>query len=481
VRLAWLAIVLWCAGVTSDAEGAEVLGPAYLVYAGPYSASPSSAFGHLFLALASEPGQPPPLWDVITFNAETFGSDPVRYFSVGIVGGFLGRFSRVDFHEKTRQYGVLDDRDLWLIQLELTPGERRELDRAIERRAGAWFPYTFFAKNCAYYLQLLIAEVASEVAMPSGIVSPTGVFEEVQRSAIGGATFFRPALSRRLLSVGRTLKVAVRDRLERSPWTDLAADTAWHHQLAPDERKYVQELFALKAVTAVGRLSADAEAGLAHLRALTAIVDLPVSIEPDYRERGEPVSLPGFHHYSRLRVTHGSDPAGSNRTTVAFRGALHDGADPWYGHRPMNEMELLSVALSTTHSLDLRLESAVLFSQRALAAKDWVRDRRSWMLEVQARRGGLLSTEGLHFEMRSGGGKTFVLPLNLHGYGLVTLAGVGEWGVGAAVAPGLEVGILGLSFERWRWGARVTTERHLTDWSRSHDRIRGWVRLDLGA
>ena len=34
---------------------------------------------------------------------------------------------------------------------------------------------------------------------------------------------------------------------------------------------------------------------------------------------------------------------------------------------------------------------------------------------------------------------------------------------------------------RWRCGARPTTERDIADLSGSHDRIRGWVRFDLGS
>ena len=52
-------------------------GPAYLAYAGPYSGSPSSAFGHIFLVLARSPEDPLPLWEVVTFTAVTHDVDPV--------------------------------------------------------------------------------------------------------------------------------------------------------------------------------------------------------------------------------------------------------------------------------------------------------------------------------------------------------------------------------------------------------------------
>lgn len=468
-------------GTEAAAQTTPGKGPAYLVFAGPYSSSPSSAFGHLFLALADEPGQAPPLWDVVTFNAETFDADPLRYVTVGILGGFLGRYSRVSFHEKTREYGVLDDRDLWLVELRLTAEERVALEPALARREDAWFPYTFFSRNCAYYLQLLLAEVTGAVPMPSGAVSPTGVFDEVRSTRLGGATYVRPAASHRLRERSAALSRPVMDRLREEPWTELAADTAWQTLLGSTEQRLVHEVFALKAARRRRSLPREVHDGMAQLRSATVRVGTEPESAADFRERGEPAMIPRFHRYTRLRVAQGRDGVDRDRTTLALRGAMHDEADPWDGHQPINTMELLGLVLSTrTDRLEPRVESVVIFSQRALGAGDWIRERASWMLELQGRRGGLFSADGFHVELRSGGGQTLRLPLELHAYGLLSLAGVAQWGEGAALAPGLEAGIVGLTFERWRWGVRWTTERSLGSWSRTHTRARIWARVDAG-
>lgn len=475
-------------GSPAAARADSARGPAYLVFAGPYSSSPSSAFGHLFLALADERDQAPPLWDVITFNAETFGADPLRYVTVGILGGFLGRYSRVSFHEKTREYGVLDDRDLWLLELRLTAAERAALDEAIRAREGSWYPYTFFSKNCAYYLQLLLAEVTGVVSLPSGTVSPTGVFDAVRGTRVGGPTFFRPAASRRLMASSASVAPHVRERLEDDAWMTVAADTAWHGALRPHDRRFVQQVLGLRSTRRSTSIPPAAHDGLARLRVANVRATRRPATGAGLRGAGEGVTIPAsrvtmpaFHRYSRLRLLQGRGAVGEARTSVALRGAMHDEADPWFGHRPLNTMQLFGLRVSTgTVRFAPRVEEVVVFSQRALAAGDWIRRRRSWILELQARRGGLFSSDGMHLELRSGGGRTVGLPLGLHAYGLITVAGVGEWGEGAAVAPGLEAGLVALTFDGWRWGARWTTERALGDWSRTHTRMRAWARVDLG-
>lgn len=463
------------------AQDASVTGPVYLVYAGPYSASPSSAFGHLFLAMAASVDEPPPLWDVITFNAETFGADPLRYLTIGIKGGFLGRYSRVQFHEKTREYGVLADRDLWLVELDLSDSERRELEKVLEEREDDWLPYTFFSRNCAFYLQSILAEVTAAVPAPSGVTSPISVLQAVQNSPLGGEAFFLPALSQRLLRMANGLGEMARARLASGEWRVAAADTAWHKELNGYERRFLLEFLSLRLEETNVGLSKEEVAGLASLR-VGAATDGPLDETPYPTSRREPLEAPRFHDYTRLRFAQGVDAQREARTHVQIRGAMHGASDPWYGHRPITTLDLLSLQISSaTRELRPRLESLVLFSQRALAPGDWIRSRASWLLELQARRGGLFSEHGTHFELRAGSGGTWTLPLGIHAYALATTGVVGDWGEGIDLAPGLEIGLLARPLETLRFGGRVTHERRLTDWPTHHTRWRFWGKCDLGS
>lgn len=485
---AWVALLL-AAAAPLEARAAEAErepGPAYLVYAGPYSSSPSSAFGHLFLVLAEDAQVPPPLWSVVTFNAVTFDADPIRYLTIGVAGGFLGRFDRFAFHQKTREYEVLDDRDLWLLELRLDGGERAALEEVIRRVSGGWFPYSFFQRNCAHYLQAVLSEATGAVPPPSGVVSPAEVFRDVQRSGIGGAAYHRPSASRRIDALASEAAPELRRRLRTADWTAAAADLEWISGLSRSERLLAQEVFALRSLEAGAALPAATSEGLARLRLLNAEprahdAEESGALALGARGPGVPIPAPEPHGYPRVRLVYAAPREGTARVHLRFRAAMHDESEPWLGQQPASTMELLAVeASSPVDRAEVRLESAVLFAQRSLAPSSWTRTRGSWLLEALARRDGLFGEAPLHVEARAGLGKTLKLPLDTYVHGLVTVAGVGAFGEGAALAPGVEVGFVSLASRRWRLGGTWTREHDAFAWSRSAERIRLWTRVDVG-
>jgi hypothetical protein len=169
------------------------------------------------------------------------------------------------------------------------------------------------------------------------------------------------------------------------------------------------------------------------------------------------------------------------RLTLRYRAAMHDETDPWLGQRPASAMELLGLAVSTPLDRpEARLDAAVLFSQRSLAASDWTTRRGSWLLEATSRRGGLFGATAYHAELRGGLGVTVDLPASTTAWGLATLAAVGALDHGAALAPGLEAGLVAFTGSRWRLGGTWTREVDLLRRSRAADRLRLWTRLDLG-
>jgi hypothetical protein len=481
-RHPWLALLFVVAiPRLGAAEPAGEPGSAYLAYAGPYSSSPSSAFGHLFLVLAEDARDPPPLWNVVTFNAVTFDADPLRYLTIGIAGGFLGRFDRFAFHQKTRDYEVLDDRDLWLLELRLTREQRTALVEVLGRAEGRWHRYSFFQLNCAYYLQAALADATGAVAQPGGVVSPAEVFKEVQRSSLAGAAYRRPSASRRIAALAARAKPAFSKRLRIADWRVLAADLQWISSLTSAERLLAQELFALKSLHADSVLPAATREGLATLRLLNAQPQDAASEATSITGAGLPIPQPEFHGYPRLRLLYSAPRTATGRVHLKFRAAMHDETDPWQGQQPASTMELLGVELSSpANRPQLRLESAVLFAQRSLAASDWTSDRSSWLLEALARRGGIFGSDATHLEARAGFGKTLRLPAETYLHGLVTFAAAGAYGKGAALAPGLEVGLLSLVASHWRFGGTWTQEHDLLEWSRSAQRLRLWTRVDLG-
>lgn len=467
--------------VAAPASGQSEPGPAYLAYAGPHSSSPASAFGHLFLVLAASDSMPVPLWDVVSFGADTDGAGPLKFFVAGIVGGFSGRYERVPFHEKSRDYESIDDRDLWLLELRLSADERRRLDEVIDAAAGLRYPYTFFVRNCAWYLQELLARADVGLPAPSGLTSPTDVWSMIANTTLAGRTLFRPAAHRRIAMQYAMLDDRAVRRIERDPWDVVAADTAWIARLDPASRMVVSEYAGWRSVKTRGRLPPSTIVGLAALRDFIATnANEPArnwGADPDMAA-GTIVRPPAFHRYTRISAGYRTG-SGGNRLQLRIRPALHDQADPWVAHRPVNTLEFLTIEVSgRPETMDLRLESFVLFSQRSLTANSWLDRRSSWMLEAVLERGGLAS-RGLQAAIRTGSGKAFATN-TFHAYGIIT-AGAAASTDAATLAIGFELGALLTGGDRWRGGGRWVHERDVAA-------IRGagvsraeiWGRRDLG-
>lgn len=455
------------------------LGPVYIAYAGPYSSSPSSAFGHLVLLLPSSSAEPVPLWDVVTFGAETFDAGVIRYLGVGIMGGFLGRYQRVPFHEKTREYALLEDRDLWLVELELTTQERSALDKELSSVKGYWYPYTFFSKNCAYYLQSIISRATGAIPPPKGTVSPIGVLDAVLKSSLAGQSYFRSAESYRLADMSKEIPPSVINRLRKDNWITVAADTTWLMQLANTERRFVQDFFILKSLHERSALDERSRAGLSRLRLQNVRES---SRQPAVRSTapGVPIPSPRFHEYTRLTISYLVNNSEDSRVALRIRGALHDLSEPPLAHRPLNSLELLAVEASvSTEGISPRIDELILFSQRSLSPSSWLVNRNSWMLETIGRYGGLFGADAFHMEMRAGSGKTYRFLNSGFAYALFTVAGTGTCCKEIALAPGWETGFAWLPNGPWRAGLRWTREYDITDWKRNHERIHFFIRRDI--
>lgn len=466
--------------LTAGLACAQSIGPVYLAYAGPYSASPSSSFGHLFLVIARSREQPILLADVITFNAMTEGAGPLRYLMSGIAGGFQGRFSRRPFHEQVRAYGQLEDRDLWLLQLDLTPIELESLDSAIASALPTSAPYAFFTKNCAYYLQELLASSTGRLAAPRGIVSPSGLFMSSLRSGLGTRTFFRPAASTGVAELASSVGSATIDAISARSWVEVASDTGFLNHLSTSDLAFAHAYFALKSIQTIDAIPPEATAGIGATRVrLVGASGLPHAVAP--AGPGEPVSDLDFHPYGRVRLTHVSRTGAAARVSLQIRAAMHDEEDPWQGHPRVSAMELLSLEVSSPLARAApRIERVTLLSQHSLVPTTWIRPQASWMFEVQGARGGIAGGDAIQGELRGGLGRTLSLGSGafVHALGTAALAASGN---GARLAPGMEAGALLLPAPYLRFGARYRVEHDALAWHHRYERYRAFVRIDLGS
>jgi hypothetical protein len=460
-------------------------GPAYLVYAGPYSSSPSSAFGHLFLVFQRHIEDPLPLWSVVSFTAQTNGVGPISYMYRGIVGGFSGSYQNLAFHQKTRDYEVLEDRDLWLVELSLPRQKIDQLEKIISQKKGISYPYTFFCRNCAYYIQDILAQTLHGIPKPSCFVSPMDVLKMVHRRGFASTVYHRLSKSQQVIAYSDSIPVNVTNILKSFQSKNMLPKHQWLNDLTHDERLFVQEFLTWKTLHLNDLLSESVESTLRNLRLLNAThePDIPIQAKRlnPYMNK---VSFPKIHPYGKLSLTPSISSNRNKRLAIRYRPALHAIEDPWTGFRPINTLELLAVQLSAkSGKKKLRIDEFTLYSQASLTPTNWITQNSSWLLDIGAKRRYVDNKSLLSFGIETGIGKTF----NIFPKGFIHFLFTGElknsFGIGRRiyVAPGLDSGIAFSHHRKSRFGLQHKVSQNIFDSSQVYSQTKLWLRYDISA
>ncbi len=141
----------------TDPKGAS------LVFASYFIQKPSSAFGHTFLRLhTNRLGNAALLDFAVDFAASVDTQNPIAYGVKGIIGGFKGRFSRMPYFLKIREYADLDSRDVWEYPLNLSSNELLMLTLHFWEMDQAYFDYYYFSENCSYHILRAIEAITNK-------------------------------------------------------------------------------------------------------------------------------------------------------------------------------------------------------------------------------------------------------------------------------------------------------------------------------
>lgn len=121
----------------------------YVVFAGPYPASPSSSFGHLFLLTEPTNSGNLQMWDAINFAADVQNESGTSTLYNGLIGNLDGNFEILPFYKMIQDYSYSESRDLWLFPIHLEKHEKQRFADYINNQRGVSSQYRFSDKNCA--------------------------------------------------------------------------------------------------------------------------------------------------------------------------------------------------------------------------------------------------------------------------------------------------------------------------------------------
>lgn len=321
-----------------------------LVFATGYLSNPASFYGHVLLKFNAGHGS-----DLLNVSVN-YGAivpdnvDPVSYVVNGVLGGYDGGFSHIQYYFHDHNYGENEQRDLWEYELALEPEEARLLTAHAWELLGQKFRYFFFRHNCAYRMaELLEILEGVEVTPQRPWTIPQSLIQGIARSTRRG----KPLLARVDYMPSRQSRFYARftelDGPGRIAAARAVADAAYLHDADFTGRpvewrtRVIDALIDYHAFRASPEAREQAALSPGHAAALKERFLLPPAA--DWR----PLDTPRPPHTSRppgmvrLGGVH-SQPSGDG-AVAAIRPAYYDPLDADGGHVPFSGLAMLNAEI----------------------------------------------------------------------------------------------------------------------------------------
>jgi hypothetical protein len=359
-----------------------------LIFPSAYMDNPASMFGHSFLRV-DQKGQTSEtniLAYTINYAAEVPPNPGVEFAYKGIFGGYKGFFSTVPYYMKVKQYGDIENRDIWEYHLNFSQEQYLRLLMHTWELGNAYFDYYFFKENCAYQILSLL-----EVADPTLHLTDQFHFATIpadtirllaRQEGLVQKVSYRPARSTVLKRKREALthkETALLQNLVQDP--QIVAQSEFL-QLPLNRQTFLLD-FASDVLRYKGAADEDnAEDYTAKNRSiLVARSHIPTPSGPF---PVSPFSLSPEHGHQTFRV--GGGVGWRNHKTfeeINFRGAYHDLLDPDPGYTQDAQIELLDLRLRHYHHQSLfRVERFTFANILSLAPIDSLFISPSWKINL---------------------------------------------------------------------------------------------------
>ena len=138
-----------------------------LVFASAYLNNPGSMYGHTLLRIdaTDQDERTRILAYTLSFAAATDETNGLVFAVKGLFGGYAGVYSMLPYYVKVREYGDLENRDLWEYELDLSAEEIERVLRHAWEILPAYYEYYFFDENCSYHLLGLLQVARPELEL----------------------------------------------------------------------------------------------------------------------------------------------------------------------------------------------------------------------------------------------------------------------------------------------------------------------------
>ncbi|MGF1644386.1 MAG: DUF4105 domain-containing protein [Thiotrichales bacterium] len=441
-----------------------------VIFPSAHPNSPSSAFGHTLLRLDRRDQAPElrMLNQSLNFAAEVPPDvGPMSYAVLGIGGGFKGRFHVLPYHLKLREYGQVDDRDIWEYTLNLTPEEVTWVLAHAYEMLIAYFDYYFFRENCSYHLLSLLDVVTPRQRLTEPFRTwaiPVDTIKALEQRGLIRERRFVASLGKKIKQAQRTLpEPEISSAL--TLWgnggdTAAAGLSSFEPIAAARAMDLAGDLLRYRRLNGGGEVTrlTDAEKSILRQRSRIALATEEIPVP-------RPAVTPELGH-GTSRVTIGmTNDRDRQLAVLQWRPAYHDFLDPSPGYGDNNTIEFFALAAGYERDRDqLFLREFTLLDIHSVEPRDRFFKPISWRTRIawekqhatDSTRATLLGGAGLAWrEARSG----------ILGYGFLESALVHDLDLDESltVMGQLRGGALWEPIDGWRTRADLSVNRDLAN------------------
>lgn len=429
-------------------------GSATLIFPAAYLNGPSSMFGHTLLRVEPDDERKdlPLITYAVNYAANVTKRDNNIIFAFkGIWGGYPGAMAIVPYHEKIKEYGEIENRDIWEYRLNLSKAEIQQMMRHAWELKDLKSAYYFFDLNCSYLILNLIETAREGIDLTSQFrfkVIPVDTVRVVVDAGLVSTTQYRPAAATVLAQHYAQLSDTQRSQVKRLLETQADPSTLLQNGHSEKETARILEVtydtFRYQAFQTPAERDEHAAYNLKLLktRSQLDIKDIwPGIKEPEFKpEEG--------HRSGRLA-------AGYRRATVndedrnylllKLRPAYHDLLDPAKGFPLGAQINFLDFTFSyDTDEHNAELESLTIIDILSLTPMHDLFDPLSWRVDFGYEKRGF-DDHGINvLQVSPGFGKTVTLMHDLLGYALLnsSLEYSPDYRDDYALGAGVQAGVL---------------------------------------
>ncbi len=415
-----------------------------LLFTDAYMNNPSSLFGHTLLRIDTARKGTQLLAHGANYGAFTAGQENSVLFAVlGLTGGYYGGFTVKPYYDVINTYNNIENRDIWELNLDLTPEELDLFVAHLWETGHAQSRYYFFTRNCSYMLMETLDAVRPSLKLaddfPVQAIPLDTVKAVYSRSGLVKSINYRPSrqakIRHRYKQMTSEEKKTYLAAIKEQDWSLDGLDDESKADVLETAYQYVQYQYVAHEL----ELSEYRQRSFKALQARNKIAENGRIPE---LENGQ---NPLFSHKSMRASAGAGFRNGEAFQEVSYRPAYHSLSDDNYGFLRGAEINFLNTTLRHYDSSDKTvLQQFDLVGIKSLSPVDVMFKPVSYVINADVKRemNPRTEKEGYAFNLKVGGGSTVALNEEIWlyflgsayaGYGGIlpdnTIGGVG-WTVG---------------------------------------------------